>query len=84
MNKYYVVCGNLQEVVLADTPEDACSRAIMRRLSDGVPTRLDSSCFCVDQRGFRDLLLAHSDDALEEVPKYLVWVNKIIRCPFVE
>jgi hypothetical protein len=64
MKKFYVQSGNLREVIMADSPHDACHKAILIHLSKGIPTTLDSY-FCVDERGFRDLLLAHFDEEIE-------------------
>lgn len=78
MKKFYVVCGTLREIVLAANPHDACAKALLSRLARGIPTTLDPGCFCVDERGYRDLLVAHNSADLDQVPEHLVWTNRII------
>lgn len=70
MKKYYVLCGTLKEVVLANDPHDACVKALLKHL--------DPLCFHVDERGFRDCLLAHDEAELENVPQHLIWTDKIL------
>ncbi len=49
MKKFYVRSGELEKIVLADNPRDACDRAI--DLCHG--ETINPHCFSVDERGFR-------------------------------
>jgi hypothetical protein len=49
MRKYYVLCGNLQEWVVAATPFDACLAALDRAMN----WHDLGDMFYVDERGFR-------------------------------
>lgn len=79
MIKYYVVSGTLREIILANNPKEACAKAVLRRLSRGNPTTLDSF-FCVDPRGFRDLLVAHNEDDVDLVPADILWTHHLLLC----
>ena len=48
MDKYYVRCGELDRVVMADSPEDAAWRAIMKAEGE----TLWHFCY-IDEKGFR-------------------------------
>ena len=48
MPKYYIRCGELEEIVDADTPENACYRAVLRANGQTL-----GHYFFVDEQGFR-------------------------------
>ena len=48
MNKYYVTCGMLQRIVIANSPETACWEAILQAGGE-----LLEHYFYVDERGYR-------------------------------
>jgi len=52
MNKYYVVSGILEIIVLAESPQLAAMEAYDRY--KGTRMDLDTMHFFVDERGFRD------------------------------
>ncbi|KKL74832.1 hypothetical protein LCGC14_2060970 [marine sediment metagenome] len=50
MPKYYVSSGELEKIVIADNPINACFKALL--LCDG--ETIDKYRFFVDERGFRN------------------------------
>ena len=61
MKKIYVMCGDIQTVIIASGPLDACKRVLLRQ-SDTARV-LDTEFFYLDERGFRE-----GDKAQYKVP----------------
>ena len=64
MTKYYVVSGELQHIIRANTPYEAAEKAIEK----GKGETIDGMYFFVDERGMRTDNAAHKvpvDDVME-------------------
>jgi hypothetical protein len=57
MAKYYVECGDIKDVLNADTPMDACVCSVIRRMEQDMKNNKEQSCdlvkmFTVNEKGF--------------------------------
>jgi hypothetical protein len=57
MAKYYVECGDIKDVLNADTPMDACVCSVIRRMEQDIKNNKEQSCdlvkmFTVNEKGF--------------------------------
>ena len=70
--KYYVKSAELEKIVLANSPLDACVKAL--GLTNG---EVIDKCFYVDERGFRGITNSVTTDDL--LPAHIVPYNEVVQ-----
>lgn len=70
--KYYIKSGELEKIVIADTPLDACIKAL--NLTNG---EVIDKCFYVDERGFREMSDSITTDDL--LPEHIIGYNMVVK-----
>ncbi len=74
MVKYYVKSGQLERIITAGSPIEACCKAI--ELSEG--ETIDEHWFFVDERGFRGDYSGHEPITTEDIPNNLIPIENVI------
>ena len=73
MPKYYVRSGQLEKIVIAETPEDAAYKAV--NLADGEEIDV---LFCIDERGFRGPTPQEPIFDSSFLPEYVLNTNELL------
>ena len=77
MDKYYVRCGELEKIVLADSPQDAAWKSVLQAQGE---TLWDF--FYIDLRGFRGPIVDTLDHTFvcdtEFLPKWTIPYEEIV------
>lgn len=84
MTKYYVCCGGLKVVLLANSPKEACKKAVAVSTNNGTCPLLDHF-FSVDERGFRPVMTEVSMDSVQplseiydEAARWVIPYDKVV------
>jgi len=82
--KYYIKSGELERIVNAKTPQEACEKAIETCKGETI----NPYTFSVDERGFRESNGVHSTDTITSVveggkedmePKWTISTDDVIK-----
>lgn len=73
MAKYYVRSGQLEKIVITDTPNDAAYQAVNKAEGEEIDV-----LFCIDERGFRGPTPLEPSFNSSFLPEYVFNTNELL------